>query len=151
MEATAAEQEAREGGRVRQLISDELSPFPPFMVSVTGQCVSGKNQQQLLFRKGSVIKYPNARFKAWRDEAALQIRQQFMHAPEIAKPVRLTCSYWPGDQRTRDVSGMLDALFFILVYAKVLEDDGLIYDVVWKRQEMNRRFPKVIMEISAWG
>jgi len=138
---------------MRQIISAEqsaLCPFPPFMVSVTGQCVSGKNQVQLLFRNGKVMKYPNKVFKDWRDRASIEIRSQFMRAPEITKPVRLTCSYWPGDKRTRDVSGCLDALFHVLVYSKVLKDDGLIYDVIWKRHEMNRKFPKIVMEIEAW-
>lgn len=138
---------------MRQIISTEqsaLSPFPPFMISLTGQLVSGKNQVQLLFRNGKVMKYPNAKFKNWRDHAHIEIRSQFMRAPQIDKPIRLSCSYWPGDNRTRDVSGMLDALFHILVYSKVLKDDGLIYDVVWKRHEMNKKFPKIVMELESY-
>jgi len=65
----------------------------------------------------------------------------------MTTPVRLTCDYWPGDQRTRDVSGQLDALFHLLVYAKVLKDDGLVHDVIWRRHETNKKFPKVVMEI----
>lgn len=135
---------------MRQTV-EPLSPFPPFMISVTGQLVSGKNQVQLLFRNGRVMKYPNATFKSWRDKATMEIRKQVMSAPEIDRPIRLTCDYWPGDKRTRDVSGQLDAIFHALVYAKVLKDDGLIHDVVWTRHEMNRKFPKIVMEISAWG
>jgi hypothetical protein len=59
--------------------------------------------------------------------------------------------YWPGDHRTRDVSGQLDALFYLLVYAKVLKDDGLIWDVVWKRHAINKQFPKVVMEITPYA
>lgn len=138
---------------MRQLISKEqsqLSPFPPFMISLTGQLVSGKNQVQLLFRNGKVMKYPNKVFKNWRNKAAKEIGEQFMGAPNIEQPIRLTCNYWPGDRRTRDVSGQLDAIFHVLVHTQVIKDDGLIYDVVWKRQEMNRKFPKVVMELEAY-
>jgi hypothetical protein len=65
-------------------------------------------------------------------------------------PVTLTVTYWPGDVRVRDVSGMLDALMSLLVWVGVLQDDGLIWDVVWKRQGVNRKFPKVIMEVTEW-
>lgn len=138
---------------MRRLISKEqsaLSTFPPFMISLTGQLVSGKNQVQLLFRNGKVMKYPNKVFKTWRDNAAKEIHAQFMGPPNIQQPVRLTCNYWPGDRRTRDVSGQLDAIFHVLVQTRVLKDDGLIYDVIWKRHEMNKKFPKIVMEIESW-
>lgn len=125
------------------------SPFAPFQLALIGQLPSGKNQVQLLFRNGKVRKYPNKTFTNWRAASLAQITPEFFRAPNIAQPVRLTIDYWPGDKRTRDVSGQLDALFHLLVYAKVLKDDGLVWNVVWRRHEVNKQFPKVIMGIES--
>jgi len=127
------------------------NPAPsPLLLALIGQLPSGKNQVQLLWRNGKVRKYPNKTFTNWRSRAHIQIEEQQLPAvrhPMMTTPVRLTCDYWPGDQRTRDVSGQLDALFHLLVYAKVLKDDGLVHDVIWRRHETNKKFPKVVMEI----
>ena len=135
--------------------------FDPFQLALTGQLPSGKNQVQLLFRNGKVCKYPNKTFTNWRLRSCMQILEQTPFSKNetvnlrdmqsrIDVPVRLTVDYWPGDQRTRDVSGQCDALFHLLVYAKVLKDDGLIYDVTWRRRDLKNRFPKVVMEIERW-
>ena len=129
---------------------------PPHATSVTlaltGQLPSGKNQVQLSFRNGTVHKYPNKTFTNWRATAHVQLLEQVsqygLRIPTITTPVRLTVEYWPGDARTRDISGQLDALFHLLVYAKVLKDDGLVHDVTWKRQAVNRTFPKVFLTIE---
>ena len=112
---------------------------------------------QLSFKNGKVHKYPNKTFANWRASAYTQILEQSwgsgaheaVHRSTIfIVPVRLTVEYWPGDERTRDVSGQLDALFHLLVYAKVLKDDGLVHDVIWKRQGLNRKCPKVVMTVE---
>jgi Holliday junction resolvase RusA-like endonuclease len=81
---------------------------------------------------------------------ALQIKAQVIHIlpRPIDLPVKLKVDYWPGDKRTRDVSGMLDALFHLLVYTKVLKDDGLVRDVIWRYNGVNRQFPKVALELD---
>ncbi len=139
----------------RVWVKPESSPAPspsfaPFRLVLKGQLPSGKNQVQLLWRNGKVHKYPNKTFTKWRDASMAQITPEFFQAPNITIPVSLTCHYWPGDLRTRDVSGQLDALFHLLVYAKVLKDDGLIWSVWWRRHEMTRSFPQVVLEIEGW-
>ena len=119
-------------------------------IALTGQLPSGKNQVQQLWRNGKVHRYPNATFKAWREQAAREILMQARPALPLSAPIKLTCEYWPGDRIVRDVSGQLDAIFSLLVYARILTNDGLVYDVVWKRHELNRKFPKVVMEIEAY-
>ena len=138
-----------EGSRIEVRLSPASNPAPsPFTLTLTGQVPSGKNQVQLLWRNGKVMKYPNKTFTAWRQQSCLQIHGECFHDPNISRPVRLTCVYTPGDLRTRDVSGQLDALFHLLVYAKVLKDDGLVHDVTWRRQPMNRKAPKVEMLVE---
>ena len=49
---------------------------PFILLAITGQLVSGKNQVQLLFRRGKVHKYPNKTFTNWRAKAYVQILEQ---------------------------------------------------------------------------
>lgn len=140
---------------MRKIKAEQPGPAVPaspgLCLALTGQLVSGKNQVQLSFKNGRVHKYPNKTFTNWRATAHVQLLEQVSRCatriPTITVPVSLTVEYWPGDARTRDVSGQLDALFHLLVYAKVLKDDGLVHDVTWRRQAMNRKFPKVVMEL----
>lgn len=117
-------------------------------LTILGQCPSGKNQVQLLWRNGKVHRYPNKTFKAWREDA---VKQWLGQTPRVAlgTPVSLLCTYWPGDRRVRDVPGQIDAIFSLLVYARVLKNDGLVWNVTWKRMELSK-FPKVCLEMAPW-
>jgi hypothetical protein len=50
----------------------------------------------------------------------------------------------------RDLSGQLDAIFSLLVYAHIVKNDGLIYSCLWRRHAVNASFPKVVMELESW-
>ena len=97
--------------------------------------------------------YAAPRFKVWREDAALQVKAQVIHkhVKPVDYPVRLKVNYTAGDHRTRDVSGMLDALFHLLVYSAILKDDGLVRDVLWYWEGMDRKCPKVVMELTPCG
>lgn len=123
-------------------------PCKPISITLVGQMVSGKNRV-MVRRDGK--HYPQKAFVSWRAQAHLQILEQVpCLTPPIHTPVTLLCQYWPGDKRIRDVDGMLSALGHVLVYAEVLKDDGLIYDVSWHRYPACQ-FPKIAMEITPWG
>jgi Holliday junction resolvase RusA-like endonuclease len=119
---------------------------------LTGQMPSGKNQVQLALVQGRVMKFPNKRFKAWRAEALAQLdpqcAQEGAYLP-LQSTIRLRCEYTPGDARVRDVSGLLDALFHLLVKADILEDDGQVHEVEWKRLEINRESPGLTFHVEA--
>ena len=119
--------------------------FTPFHLTLTGQLPSGKNAMQVT-RTGR--HYPKLRFQLWRDEAVYALMQQWKRRKMMSTPNHLTCDYWPGDLRTRDVPGMLDALFHALVKAEIIQDDGLIHNVTWRRHELNRKAPKVILTLE---
>ncbi len=102
----------------------------PITIALVGQHISGKNRVGIR-RDGH--HYPRKQFINWRAQAYLQVLEQIDKPPRIEQPVVLKCWYWPGDQRTRDVTGMLDALFYLLVYAGILKNDGLIWDCRWSR------------------
>ena len=120
----------------------------PFLRQITlvGQIPSGKNQMGVR-RDGR--HYPRKRFIDWRAEACNQIIFQ-KHANRwmmLLDPVCLSVQYWPGDHRTRDLPGMEDALFHLLVYAGILKNDGLIYNGHWYRMAVSTA-PKVILELT---
>lgn len=114
---------------------------------LTGQMPSGKNQVGIT-RTGR--RYPNKRFTLWREQALAQLdaprydyRQQGVCWP-LETPIRLHCEYTPGDARTRDVPGILDALCHLIVKAGLLKDDGLVWDVEWNRKPIDRDKPGLI-------
>lgn len=108
--------------------------------SIVGQIPSGKNAV-IVTRSG--MRFPSKRFKAWRDEVLPQLTIQRGECTlfPLQTPISLECEYTPGDRRTRDVSGMLDALFHVIVKAGLLVDDGLVWAVTWRRNEMDRQKP----------
>jgi Holliday junction resolvase RusA-like endonuclease len=111
-----------------------------------GQLTSGKNAVGIT-RTGH--HYPNKRFADWRADALVQLKAlKAIPKQPIDYPMHLTVNYCPGDRRTRDVSGMLDALFHLLMHAKIIEDDGLIRDVTWRWQGISKVCPKVELTIS---
>jgi Holliday junction resolvase RusA-like endonuclease len=130
---------------------DATGPSPSFRYnfSIIGQIPSGKNQVQLLWRKGKVHRYPNKTFTNWRAKASLELLEQKRPTMPLSAPIALTCNYWPGNRIIRDVSGQLDALFSLLVYANILKNDGLIWSVWWRRHAVCR-FPKLVMDLEAW-
>lgn len=125
------------------------APSPPLLsFTFSGQLCSGKNQIQILRRKGKMHKYPNKTFKNWRAKAKIDILAHGIPSTPVDVPVVLTCHYTPGDLRTRDITGQLDAIFHLLVHAKVLKDDGLVHEAHWYRLPMNRKAPQVTLNIQ---
>lgn len=124
----------------------------PRELVIVGQMPSGKTSgvKEGYTKTGKKYRYPNARFKAWRELAVGDLLKQWKDVP-VTEPVRLYCQYWPGDRRTRDVPGIEDAMLHALVKAGVLKDDGLAYDILWYRQPMNRKGAKVLITVQEWG
>lgn len=113
----------------------------PLSFTLFGQLPGGKNAIKTT-RTGH--RYPNERFKAWRAEAIGQLMRQLpANLKTIAEPVRMACEYTPGDLRTRDVPGMEDAIMHLLMAARVIQDDGLIYETSWSRSPLDRKQPLV--------
>lgn len=86
--------------------------------------VSGKNAVQINPKTGR--HYPNKRFVEWRSKFASAFNEfvkQYSKTFPIDYPVSVTILYTPGDKRRRDVPGMEDALWHLLEYYKIVEDD----------------------------
>ena len=113
-------------------------------VTLWGQICSGKNRI-IVTRDGRRI--PDKRFIQWRTDAMQQLLIGKVLNGTFEKPVALSVVYTPGDLRTRDVTGMADALFSLLAYAGVVKDDGLIRELHWREEPLNRQEPRVVMEL----
>lgn len=105
---------------------------------LSAQIPSGKNAIRETYIHGGKVRYPNQRFTKWRKEAAVEIMQQKHTGPRwpLKGQLSATISYCPMDCRLRDVPGMMDALWHLLEHCGIVEDDGQLQDVTWKRDEM---------------
>ena len=114
--------------------------------TLKGQIPSGKNAV-VVTRTG--MRFPAKRFKVWREDALKQLAGQMNgHTKPLTSTITLECEYTPGDRRTRDVPGMLDALLHLIVKAGLLVDDGLVWGVTWRREAMDRKQPGLRFTIS---
>jgi Holliday junction resolvase RusA-like endonuclease len=108
---------------------------------------SGKNAVKIT-RTGH--RYPDKRFKLWRDEALLQINKQRYasgNTETITYKCGLVVDYTPGDRIIRDVPGLLDALCHVLEKAGVVKSDGLIRDCKWHEFPIDREHPMAVVTI----
>ena len=103
--------------------------------TLTQQIPGGKNQIGISTRHGKVSRFPNQRFVLWRKQAALEVLAQVKAKEKpLVGPISMRVLYSPHDQRTRDLSGMLDALFHLAEYCGLIQDDGQIEDLIWARR-----------------
>lgn len=120
--------------------------------TLSGQLPSGKNAV-VVTRTG--MRFPAKRFKLWREQALTELSPQVSTYARkgaclpLESTITLECEYTPGDRRTRDVPGMLDALLHLIVKAGLLVDDGLVWGITWRRMEMDRQRPGVTFTITA--
>lgn len=89
-------------------------------LTLEGQCPSGKNAI-VITRTGH--RFPQKRFKEWRDSALEQIESQIKIPPKIAHPVNVIVHYWAQNRIRRDTPGIEDALWHVLEKAGIVEDD----------------------------
>lgn len=109
------------------------------------QCPSGKNAIKIT-RQG--FHYPSPRFKKWRQDMTLQILGQLGVIQPIDFPVKATIRYTPGDKIRRDATGIMDALWHVFEWAKIITDDALIQQVDYQQMPLDRDNPnaKITLE-----
>ena len=110
-----------------------------------GQCKSGKNNM-IVLRNGMHI--PKKDFVEWRAKMVKQIYEQRPPVGPIDQPCSIDIRYVPGDLRTRDIPGMVDALFHVLEYSKTVRNDFLFKNLVWKTLPLDRENPAVAVHID---
>lgn len=100
---------------------------------LSAQLPGGKNAVKMT-RTGH--RYPDERFTAWRDRAVTEIRIRSDICPKMLPlkgALTMRVDYCPQDRRRRDLDNMLSALFHLLAYVGMIEDDSQITDLIWRR------------------
>ena len=107
-------------------------------ITLTAQLPGGKNAIKECFVRGKKVRYPNARFAAWRKQAGQEVMVAKAAWPMRTKmllplsgPLTMHVSYRPLDGRRRDLTGMTDALYHLLEWCEIIEDDGQIKGLTW--------------------
>lgn len=113
----------------------------PYVFQVKGQLPSGKNAVQIT-RHGR--RYPNKRFKAWRDAAIAHL----IDPARFDGPVSLTVDYTPGDRIRRDAPGLLDALCHLIEKVGIVQDDAQVKNVTWTTFPVQPGKPSCFVSIS---
>jgi len=119
--------------------------------TLTTQLPSGKGQIRKTWRKGKLVHCPQKRFTDWRRQAAKEILTQIRITDKpLTGPLAASVTYVPGDRRTRDIPGMVDALWHLLEFAGVVVDDGQIIDLTWATWPARPR-PRVEVMLDQTG
>ncbi len=143
-----------------------LAGVPGLRLSLLGQLPSGKNQIRLRWEKAyglsqsdgigllsQLRKHPDRRFFTWRDDAMKQLLPQVVKWRSmlpLTTPMMMYVAYWPGDHRTRDRSGMLDALFHLFERAGIIANDRLIEDPLWRTMPLDKKHPRVVIVLRPY-
>lgn len=112
--------------------------------TLLGQIPSGKNAIKIT-RTGH--RYPSKRFSNWRAMVAFMV-------PSVKEPIdckgdlSITVIYYKGDLRRRDVPGMLDALFHLFEYRRLVIDDKHFVNVTWVDGGLDRARPRCEIQIQ---
>jgi len=146
--------------RRRVEVSALWDRIPGLRLELHGQLPSGKNQVGIQHEApvvplgpAPVHRHPNARFERWRRDAEKQLLLQigsWRASLPVSVPMLMYLWYWPGDRRTRDRSGMLDALCHLLEHAGVIANDRLIEDPLWRTMPLDKQDPRVVIVLRPY-
>jgi len=146
--------------RRRLELSALRDQVPGLRLVLHGQLPSGKNQvgirheaSVVRLAPATVRRHPNARFERWRRDAEKQLLPQvgpWRASLPVSVPILMYVWYWPGDRRTRDRSGMLDALFHLLEHAGIIANDRLIEDPLWRTMPLDKQDPRVVIVLRPY-
>jgi len=146
--------------RRRPELSAPWNQVPGLRLVLHGQLPSGKNQVGIRHEApvgplapATVRRHPNARFERWRRDAEKQLLLQigsWRASLPVSVPMLMYVWNWPGDRRTRDRSGMLDALCHLLEHAGVIANDRLIEDPLWRTMPLDKQDPRVVIVLRPY-
>jgi len=104
--------------------------------------VSGVGKNNFGITKNG-IHYPKKNFKIFREKFITEIKKQLSNKTDfktINIPVKLTLWYKPLDKRMRDATAILDAVFHIFEYCRIIENDALIKKIDYQELNMETDF-----------
>lgn len=89
-------------------------------LTLTGETPAKKNSK-IWTRSGKLI--PSAKYKAWHDVAVILIRTQAGRIYTIDEELKITMTFYHGDQRKRDSDNQASSILDTLMDAEVIADD----------------------------
>lgn len=89
--------------------------------SIQGEVSSKKNENRFNRSTGRVFK--SDRFRRWHSSAMVQLWRQGKPQKPLAEPLKVSVTFFHGDNRRRDGDNGLSAIMDLLVDAKILADD----------------------------
>lgn len=92
-------------------------------LTISGQPITKKNSQRLIYAKGRIMPIPSAQYKIYEAAALRQLYLQYDGEP-IQYPVNLSCVFYMGNRRKCDMTNLLQSVQDILVKAKIIADDN---------------------------
>lgn len=116
-------------------------------LEIIGQVHGGKNHIGIT-KTGR--RYPASKaFILWAKSAINQLRVKKWKnkIKTFKKDMNIVIDYIPGDLRTRDTPAILDAVYHVLEKAKIVENDKQFCNVIFTKLPLNRRHPKVNIEL----
>ena len=118
-------------------------------LTISGQPITKKNSQRLVYAKGRVIPLPSAQYKLYEKNALKELANQFAGEP-IDYPVNLSCVYYLARRYNGDIANWLQATQDILVRANVLADDNykIVASIDDCRVEYDKAYPRVEITIT---
>lgn len=138
-----------------------MAAVAPLRFTLEGQMPSGKNQVKTAFVHGRVMRFPNARFKAWKAKAYKELTAARGEWATLREPGSVAVKYTPGDRLRRDVPGIIDALCNLLEHCPVcrkknktcvipvVQDDSLLVNWDWETMPLDRLHPRIEVSIQA--
>ena len=127
-------------------------PQAPVLLSILGNCPSGKNQQVNGWdENGKKVKAADKRFLAWRKAARSEIDMALRGRTDLPLRGRLRAKilYTPGDHILRDVPGLMDALWHLLEHSGVIQNDAQIRAIAsWEENPVSAPLAGVLVELE---
>lgn len=118
-------------------------------LTISGQPITKKNSQRLVYAKGRIIPIPSSQYKLYEAAALKELALQYQGEP-IDFPVNLSCVFFKKTKQKCDITNLLQSVQDILVKARILSDDN--YTIVARldncRVEIDREYPRCEIEIA---
>ena len=113
------------------------------------QIKSGKNAL-LITRTGRHV--PSSAFVQWRKQASKEVLAQVsLHKKPLLGPLVCVADYVPQDQRRRDLPGLADAIWHLLEYTGLIQDDSQIVELHWHGYKQDVAAPCLKVTLTEKG
>ena len=93
-------------------------------------------------------RYPNPLFEDWKEKCQMQIFTQLKRRTVWTGPIYLVVHYYPANRRVRDATAILDGIFHVLEYTRLIEDDKQIKGILYNEYHIDKKSPRIEVELQ---